>query len=160
MEQLHLDHLKDLEPIQINGSEKMLYLHSYSSPINSLSLARATEILKEAMEDLPEFVKAQESAEAQFQLMGVNEPQGFTIELDNEFDLPDDPLLEADDDYAEVEFMDDAKMPKSLEFETIVVDKDEDSYWEKVNAQPNLPDYIKTHLAQVYKVYGRKFRNA
>jgi len=147
---LHVGTASQLERFAVSGVNKMLHLYSPTSPINHVSLGQAIDTLRDAMSDLRGFVEQQEAAEAQLQSMGIAQPQRFALQLDNEFNLFDDPLLEIDDANVEAELLADVEMIESLPLEEIVVNREEDDYWQRVMDQPNLSDELKTHLEQTY----------
>jgi cytosine/adenosine deaminase-related metal-dependent hydrolase len=152
MQKLHTGTSSDLEEFAVNGVDKVLYLYAPASPLNQLSLSKAIDILRDAMADLPGFVEQQEAAEARLHSMGIVQPQRFAIELDNEFNLFDDPLLEIDDDNVEAQLLADIDMVESLPLEDIIVNRDERDYWQRVMEEPNLSDELKAFLKDVYQL--------
>jgi cytosine/adenosine deaminase-related metal-dependent hydrolase len=152
MRALHVGTSNDLETFDVNGTEKLLYLNSPTSPINQLTLGNAIAVLRDAMADLPGFIEQQKAAEGQLLAMGIEEPQRFTIEMDNEFNLFDDPLLEIDEFGVEAELLADVQMVESLPLEDIVVNREEADYWQRVMDEPNLPDALKSYFQQAYEL--------
>lgn len=145
VEQLHPRPDRPLEDITIAEKEKALYLHAADSDLNDVTFEDARTYLLEAMRDLPSFKQVAEAEGARLQSLGV-QAQPFTIELDNEYEPTTDELQEIG---AEATLLADwSLITQSIELDPIEVNASD--YWERLQAQTNLPPGLKTELESAY----------
>jgi hypothetical protein len=142
MKQLHTDPAHPLERWRLGNAHKAFNLNTPGSLLNDLSLGRATEILKEAMSDLPQFKANMEQPGIQ-PAAGANDGQFFTLELDNEF-LPGDddsllgPLVAAGP----------VEMATSVELDSLYVNTP--GYLDRVATELNIEVELKEVLKDAY----------
>lgn len=149
VEELHEGSRNEREAIAVNGVNKLLAVQYEGSPISHVSLAKAVETLTIAMSDLQAHIEEQEERGTRLMVDGVPEPQTFVIDLDNEFELFEDELLDFEE---EAQLLDDPGMAPSIELERIHIDPFETNYWSRIDLQDNLPDGLNTHLKRAYGV--------
>jgi 5-methylthioadenosine/S-adenosylhomocysteine deaminase len=137
-----------LEVIETAGIKKALYLFCENSGINDVSFIGATEVLKDAMQDLPGFVKRMEEEEAGLMALGLEPEQEFTIELDNEFSIEADMLQEYEQDNTAA-LLADVPMAESVELDTAIVEGKE--YWDRIINQKNISQELIGWLKDCYK---------
>lgn len=142
MERLHSAPDYPLEDFSAGGQPKAFDLHAANSPVNDISFARAVEVLKEGMADLPARVKEKEEKDAALLAEGM-ELETFTVELDNEYEPSEEDLAALDGS-----MLADVEMPKSVPLDGPIVG--DDDYWELVDKQPNIEDGLKSALKDAY----------
>lgn len=135
------------EAVELGGVKKAFQFYAPNSGLNDMKLRDARQVLSEAMSDLPAFVEAMEGENAHLLSLGLDVPQPFLIELDNEYE-PTPEESEAEPAAAELA-ADWDKMAKSVELDPLLVDTE--SYWEAIDAQANLADQLREVLKNAYK---------
>ncbi|WP_106769324.1 amidohydrolase family protein [Paenibacillus faecalis] len=135
------------EPLLVGGKQKAFQLFNPDSELSDLTVRDASEILRDAMADLPAFLAAVESDNARMISLGVERPQPFVLELDNEYapnpndllEIPAEPDLLADRD----------NIANSIDLDSFVVNSD--NYWPLIEAQNNISDELKRALKEAYQ---------
>jgi len=142
MTKLQTDAAHPLESITIGGKAKALYLYSASSPLNDLTLADATSALKDAMADLPAFQQEIEQHHHNLLAFGLDGNDSFSLELDNEYDsvleTPTAATAEAGATGPTLLAGAAPTVAQSIELDPLEVNND--AYWTRVDAQPNIGD--------------------
>jgi imidazolonepropionase-like amidohydrolase len=141
LERLHFAN-EPPEPLVIGGKRKLLHTHSAGSMINHVSLAAARQRLEEAMGDLPAFRQRVEEAGSQLRELGLTHDEGFTLVLDNEFDEQEGSPTAFAPDAAGLAA--EVVLPKSIELDGL--EAGAGTFWDRVEAQPNLPADLKAEL--------------
>jgi len=148
MDQLVHDTQNEMESILIGGVPKKLYLFSLGSELNGLTLNKAMSDLTEIMSDL----KAFEERAGTEKLMFID-TDGNAEDFELVPDEDDVPLDEKISDFATV-FEDiklyDIPMQNKIDLDRLYVEGDD--YWNRISAQQNISDKLKTWLKQCYGV--------
>ncbi|MFE6076746.1 amidohydrolase family protein [Paenibacillus sp. NPDC057886] len=131
------------EPLLVGGKKKAFQLFDPDSQLADLTVRDASEILRDAMADLPAFLSSVKNDNARLISLGVEHPQPFVLELDNEYaPNPDEssaPGLSADWD----------NIAKSVDLDSFVVNSD--NYWPLIEAQNNISDELRRVLKEAYQ---------
>jgi imidazolonepropionase-like amidohydrolase len=136
---------QDPESLQIGGRDKRLFTFTAGSQINQVSLATAQSRLQEAMDDLPAFKERVETTGNELLALGSTDDGGFTLVLDNEFDEVDEsPTAAAPGPF----LLADVELPQEIELDGL--ETNSGTYWERLDAQPNLPQELKEELKSAY----------
>ncbi len=144
MATLHTEPEHPLEEVAVDGTTKAFALWTRGSELNDLSFAKAQEILRDAMADLPAFRDFSQRARAQLASMEV--VPSFVLELDNEWEPTPDELREFG---GEPELAADPNLlVESLELDSPIVGADD--YWDRIARQPNIADGLKDTLRSAY----------
>jgi cytosine/adenosine deaminase-related metal-dependent hydrolase len=140
----------EVEEWKVEGVSKGFYLFSESSGINDVTFTDAIQLLTEAMEDLKAFKTRMEKEKSRLQSLGVDEPEEFTLELDNEIEeVEADALIEYDTaGFEEPGLLAGDEFQNTIEFDLPFVNSEE--YWERIDSQENIPAELKTVLKQAY----------
>jgi 5-methylthioadenosine/S-adenosylhomocysteine deaminase len=137
-----------LENFTVGGSAKAFQLYAPDSEINDLKVRDAQKTLRDAMQDLSAFVGGLREDNSRFFDLKVNEPQPFTVVLDNEYELEADGPLAFDSSLREVARTDWSDIAQSLELDALEVNTA--SYWESVKAQNNIDEALIELLMSQY----------
>lgn len=137
-----------LENFTVGGSAKAFQLYAPDSEINDLKVRDAQKALRDAMRDLPAFVGGLREDASRFRDLGVNEPQPFTVILDNEFEPEADERLAFDPSLRALERTDWSGIAQSIELDAFEVNTA--SYWEAVQAQNNIEKDLIELLMEQY----------
>ena len=155
MHRLHTDAAHAAEPLTVGGKKKALYSYSDSSPLNDLSLAKATELLQEAMADLPAFYQRTKDDAASLLAFGVDPAGGFALELDNEYDpAADTPTAAvanaelADPTAASLLAANPEDVAKTVELDGLEVRSG--TYLQRVAQEKNIDPQLAQELTQAY----------
>lgn len=135
------------EPVSIGGQPKALNLFAPASGLDDMTFKKARETLLDAMGDLPGLIKRIGTENAHFAALGVEAPQAFGLELDNEIEHAA-PQLQDGGEEPDAEFLADVEMPDQVALDDIAVGGE--SYWKNVEAEPNLPDGLAKTLKGSY----------
>jgi hypothetical protein len=147
MNALITDPENELEEITIAKTKKGVYLYSEESEINDIGFQEATDTLTDIMLDLKGFVERMKEEEAGLMSLGIDEPEAFTIELDNE---PEPDFFRDHEEPEVIELFADVPMAESIDFDTATVEGE--NYWYRINAQKNISDDLKEWLKKCYQV--------
>lgn len=140
---LHPGPESQLERLTVRGQPRALYLQSPGSPLNDLTLARAMEDLREALDDLPAFRERVEGERERLFALGVDAPR-FTFVLDQEFEPGG---VEADAREARAGFKAD-DLPRRIALDELVLEPE--PYAARLHAQANLPPALRDALLAAY----------
>jgi len=150
MKALHFDLNNRFEKTNIAERPMGIYMYSESSEINNIGFADAVNTLKEAMQDLPNFVAKMES-HAYKSLALVGEIfQDFQIIMD--MDAHEHQQDNAGDEEKNYELWNDIDpllLPESIEFDDPTAFGD--LYWSRFNNQPNLSPALKQWIGSFYQ---------
>ncbi len=135
-----------LEKFEVDGVERTFCFKHPESLINDVTLAAAVDALREAMVDLPKFVKDTGQVKAGLLAAGLDPADEFGLVLDMDgHDGADESGLEAATLLAQI---DPAKIAKSVELDPLVVD--DQLFWSLLDAQANLPAALTKKLKEYY----------
>ncbi|MCP1133292.1 amidohydrolase family protein [Paenibacillus polysaccharolyticus] len=143
MEMLNVVPEQAPEPLLVGGKKKAFQLFDPDSQLADLTVRDASEILRDAMADLPAFLSSVKDDNARLISLGVEHPQPFVLELDNEYapnpNEPSAPGVSADWD----------NIAKSIDLDSFVVNSD--NYWPLIEAQNNISDELRRVLKEAYQ---------
>lgn len=144
MQSLHPQPEHPLEELEVDGSEKALFLRSEGSDINDLSFRTARDSLANFMADLPEFLDRMNRQEAGLLSIGLDPQQeGISLVLDNEYEEPPDAAPAFD-----LLAPNRSVMADSIDLDPIQVR--EPSYAGRLDQATNLPDDLRQALKVAY----------
>jgi hypothetical protein len=134
------------ESLTLGNRNKRFHSFTPGSQINHVSLSTAISRLEEAMGDLPAFQERVTAAGASLLAMGMEDDDGFTLVLDNEYDPTGEtpvahepgPMLLAP-----------VELPEQIELDGL--EASGGTYWDRVGMQPNLPVELKEELKNAYR---------
>lgn len=135
-----------LEKLTIAGTQKAFQLFRPNSDIADQTVKSALEILREAMADLPAFLERVKSENGHLLALGVETPQPFVLELDNEF------VPSADDELEPMEaslLADWDNIAPSVDLDDLQVNTP--AYWALIEAQNNISVELKEMLKNAYQ---------
>jgi 5-methylthioadenosine/S-adenosylhomocysteine deaminase len=139
-----------LENLEVGGAAKTFQFYTPDSEINDLKLKNAQDTLHAAMADMPGFVGGLREDIGRLSELRADEPQPFTVVLDNEFGSPLEERLAFDASLASLARMDWSGIAQSLELDALEVNTE--SYWKLVRAQRNIDKELVALLENAYSV--------
>lgn len=148
MKRLRVDTAHPIEELTIGNRQKGFYLYRENSMINDIGFNTATQTLTEIMRDLPGFLNRMEQEKATLLDLGVDTPEEFTLELDNEFEIESDVFQEYEHP-DEAELLADPPMVDAIELDSHTVSGND--YWERIEAQQNISEELKNWLKSCYQ---------
>lgn len=135
-----------MEKFKVDGVDRTFYFKHPESLINGTTLKVAEDTLKNAMIDLPKFVKDTGQVKAGLLSAGIDPTDEFGLVLDMDaHDGADESGLEAATLLAQI---DPAKIAKSVDLDPLTAN--DPLFWSLLNAQPNLPDGLAKTLKDHY----------
>lgn len=138
-----------LENITIEGAAKAFQLYAPGSELNGLKVRDAQEILREAMADLPTFVKQKQDDDTHLRELRVDEPPLFTLVLDNEFEPTGAERQAMDAAFGLLAKPTDwSNIAQRIELDDFEVNTP--AYWKLIEAQHNLDDELRELLKNSY----------
>jgi hypothetical protein len=145
-DQVHASPTHAPESLTIGNRNKRFHSFTPGSQINHVSLSTAISRLEEAMGDLPAFQERVTEAGASLLAMVMDDDDGFTLVLDNEYDATGEtpvaqepgPMLLAP-----------VELPDQIELDGL--EASGGTYWDRVDKQPNLPVELKEELKNDYR---------
>ena len=150
MDALVSDTTHPSESIQVNGSNKKLYLYTDGSEINDLSFNDALTDLTAIMSDLDAFVKSQKDTLQMIEqgFDAVN-PVDFKLVLDNEFEPEKDPVSAYKDEFTDLLLTKPARQNSILIDSPFVTGND---YWQRIENEKNISPELIKWLKQCYNI--------
>ncbi|BFU95584.1 MAG: cytosine deaminase [Nitrospira sp.] len=155
------------ESIRVGRSKRTVFLQQDTADptVTALTLNDATKMLQEALHELPELAAELEGSPARPRarlsaiVRGMSEAQEWTLALDELDDSGVDlrprlPMRGERELTGAVRGLDRAAVPLSQVVEPLVLDPltvaDDPAFLKSIEAQPNLPDYVKAGLKRAY----------
>jgi len=147
MQILNVTPEQPIETLSVAAKQKAFQIFNPDSELADLTVRNAREILQEAMADLPAFLETIGNENGRLLSLGVENPQPFVLELDNEYVPSPDDLLEAP---AESGLLADwNNIASSIDLDSFEVNSE--GYWAIIDAQNNISDELKGALKNAYQ---------
>jgi 5-methylthioadenosine/S-adenosylhomocysteine deaminase len=143
MESLDATPGQPLETLEVDGTQKAFQLASPASPLNGLTLAEATRVLRSALADLHAFRDLVTDGTDRLRALGVQPQDTFSLVLDNEGDGGGDDVA-----FRDVALTDFSLLPPRLELDGLVVGGED--YWSRIVDQRNIDRSLKEALRVAY----------